>query len=123
MTHPIVRRAALAAAIALAGGTAAAPALAHHGWSGYESAATVTLTGTVQSIAYRNPHAALMLQADGKTWEIVLAPISRMAARGIPEGAIKAGDTVTVAGYVHRDHPTELRAETITVAGNTVPLR
>lgn len=100
-----------------------APAAAHHGWGGYDSSRTVTLTGTVRSIAYQNPHAGLKLQAEGKEWDVVLAPITRMSSRGLPDGAIKAGDTVTVAGYVNREVPTELRAETITVAGTTVPLR
>lgn len=117
----MLRPTMLTAALAL--GLAAGPALAHHGWGGYDSGKTVSLTGTVQSIAYMNPHAALKLEAQGKVWDIVLAPITRMTSRGLPDGAVKAGQTVTVEGYVSRSEPAELRAETITVDGKTVPLR
>ncbi len=110
-----------ATALAFLAGTA--PAAAHHGWGGYDSSKTVSLTGTVQSIAYSNPHAALKLEAGGKVWDIVLAPITRMSSRGLPDGAVKAGQTVTVEGYVSRSEPAELRAETITVDGKSVPLR
>lgn len=103
---------------------ATAPVQAHHGWSGYDSSQLVTLAGTVQSFTFTSPHALLMLQVqDGKVWEIVLAPPSRMTRRGLLDGSIKAGDSVTVAGYPHRTHPDEFRAERIVVAGNTVELR
>lgn len=116
----MLRRTTLAAALAL---FAAGPALAHHGWGGYDSSKTVSLTGTVQSIAYSNPHAMLKLEAQGKLWDVVLAPITRMSSRGLPDGAVKSGQTVTVEGYVSRSEPAELRAETITVDGKSVPLR
>ncbi|MCW0208508.1 MAG: DUF6152 family protein [Achromobacter sp.] len=99
------------------------PAAAHHGWGGYESGRTLTLTGTVQQFAFQNPHAMLNLQAEGTLWHVVLAPPGRMTARGLPDGAVKAGQTVTVVGYPSTADPTELRAERITAGGQTVELR
>lgn len=110
----------------LAGGAAALAAggaRAHHGWSGYEAGTVLTLTGTVEEIHFGMPHCTMRLQADGKAWTCVLAPLSRMANRGLPDGSIKAGDTVTVVGYPHRNVTDEMRAERITVAGRTVELR
>jgi hypothetical protein len=98
-------------------------ARAHHGWSGYDASRLVTLTGTVQSATFDFPHAMLMLQADGKLWEVVLAPPSRMGRRGLPAGSIEAGQEVTVEGYAHRTDEAEFRAERIQVNGSAVELR
>jgi Family of unknown function (DUF6152) len=99
------------------------PARAHHGWSGYDASRLVTLTGTVQSATFDFPHAMLVLQADGKLWEVVLAPPSRMERRGLPAGSVEAGKEVTVEGYAHRTDETEFRAERIQVNGSAVELR
>lgn len=101
----------------------AAVATAHHGWSGYDADQALTIEGTITTLAYRNPHVAIGLEAPPKTWEIVLAPPFRMQSRGLPDGALKVGDTVTVIGYPHKTEPAELRAERIVVAGKTVELR
>jgi Family of unknown function (DUF6152) len=102
---------------------AAGPALAHHGWSGYDADTVLTLTGPVQEVYFGMPHCLVTVEADGKTWECVLAPLSRMTARGLPEGSIEVGETVTVVGYPHRGEASEMRAERITVKGQTVELR
>ena len=59
----------------------------------------------------------------GKTWIAVLAPPSRMEARGLDKALLKPGTTATVVGYPNRDKPEEMRAERITVGGKTVELR
>lgn len=124
---PSTRSRALVAAGAAAGfavaATIALPALAHHGWGGYDAGKTLTLTGTVEQFAFSNPHAMLNLGSDGKLWHVVLAPPGRMTARGLPDGTIKPGQTVTVVGYPSKSDPAELRAERITVGGQTVELR
>lgn len=109
--------------LALGLGLPAAAALAHHGWSGYDADQVLTIEGTVATLAYQNPHVTIGLKTAPKTWEIVLAPPFRMQSRGLPDGAIKVGDTVTVIGYPHKTEVTELRAERIVVAGKTVELR
>src|SRR3712207_3723696 len=111
----------LAALGALLLGTA--PALAHHGWSGYDASKLVTLEGTVQSVSYDNPHALVVLRTADKTWRIVLAPPSRMQRRGLPDGAIQVEQAVSVEGYPHRQDPEEFRAERIKVNGESHELR
>lgn len=101
----------------------AGAAQAHHGWSGYDASELVTLTGTAQSASFQSPHGLLMLDVDGKLWRVVLAPPSRMARRGLPEGSIETGTEVSVEGYPHRNDPEEFRAERIRVNGTTVELR
>ena len=102
---------------------AATPALAHHGWSGYDNSKPVTLAGTVTEVSYTYPHATIKLDVSGKTWLAVLAPPSRMSSRGISGDDIKVGAKAIVEGYVSRDDAGEMRAERITLDGKVYELR
>lgn len=98
-------------------------ALGHHGWSEYDSTNALKLTGTIEASGYEHPHGHISLKTTGKTWVAVLAPPSRMEARGLAKDMMKIGTTVTVEGYPNRSKPEEMRAERIIVAGKTVELR
>jgi hypothetical protein len=102
---------------------ALAPAYAHHGWSEYDGSQTLNLTGTIKESGYEHPHGHVRLETPGKAWMVVLAPPSRMQARGLPVEALKPGNKVTVVGYPNRNKPEEMRAERITTDGKTVELR
>lgn len=102
---------------------AATPALAHHGWSGYDNSKPVTLAGTITEVSYTYPHATIKLDVSGKTWVAVLAPPSRMSSRGISGSELKTGMQITVEGYRSRDDPAEMRAERITLDGKVYELR
>lgn len=97
--------------------------LAHHGWGSYDASKTVTIEGPIAVSQFENPHALIKVTAQGKTWNIVLAPTSRMQTRGAPAEFIAVGKTVTAVGYASTTTPDELRAERITVDGRTVELR
>jgi hypothetical protein len=120
---PSRARAAAGVATILVLQALAGPALAHHGWGSYDSTTVTTLEGTVQSVSFGNPHASIQLNSQGKVWFIVLAPPSRMSSRGLPDGTLKAGQTVSLDGYIHKSDPVELRAERIRVDGKSVELR
>ncbi|HKZ08938.1 MAG TPA: DUF6152 family protein [Methylomirabilota bacterium] len=111
------------AALTLILALAASPALAHHGWSGYDSGTTLNVTGTIKESGYEHPHGYIRLEAPGKTWLVVLAPPSRMENRGLPRAGLTPGKTVTVVGYPNRTDPQEMRAERISVDGKTTELR
>jgi hypothetical protein len=117
-TRPATVGWALALALAVA-----VPAYAHHGWSEYDSSQPLTLSGTIESSGYEHPHGFIRLAVPGKTWIAVLAPPSRMEARGLDKALLTAGTTATVVGYPNRGKPEEMRAERITVGGKTVELR
>ena len=117
----MIRVAAIAAPVALTLG--AGSAVAHHGWGSYDAATVLTIEGPIVEARYQYPHTSIFLDHDGKRWEIVLAPPSRMDRRGIPDGELAPGVTVTVEGYPSTAHDAELRAERITVNGRTVELR
>ncbi len=99
------------------------PAAAHHGWSEYDASRELKLTGTIAESGYEHPHGHIKLVTPGKTWIAVLAPPSRMTARGLPPADLKVGSTVTVVGYAKRSKPEEMRAERIIVGARTVELR
>ncbi|KAM3096125.1 DUF6152 family protein [Phormidesmis sp. 146-12] len=97
---------------------------AHHGWSEFNDKQTLNLTGRIRSVGYDNPHAVIELEApDKKVWRAVLAPPSRMQRRGLPQGALKVGQTVRVVGYPNRSDSREMRAERIMIGQKTVELR
>lgn len=110
---------ALAAAILLSAGSADA----HHGWGSYDAAQALTLTGKIQDMTYANPHGVLKLEVPGKVWVVILAPPFRMQNRKLPAEVLKVGTTVTIVGYPSRTDPAEMRAERITVNGQTTELR
>ncbi|MBM4440135.1 MAG: hypothetical protein FJ027_06925 [Candidatus Rokubacteria bacterium] len=101
----------------------AAPALAHHGWSGYDSSKELTLDGTIKEYAYEHPHGHVRLEVPGKTWVVTLAPPSRMQNRGLPADKLKPGTRARVVGYPNRTDPDEMRAERIIIDGKTTELR
>lgn len=101
----------------------ATTAFAHHGWSEYDSATVLNLTGVIKESGYEHPHGHIRLETPGKTWLAVLAPPSRMEYRGLAAADLKPGTTVTVVGYPNRGKPEEMRAERIIVNAKTVELR
>src|SRR4029453_17115167 len=73
-------------------------ALAHHGWSGYDSNTALVVEGTIRDAGYEHPHGYVKLESPEKTWLVVLAPPSRMEHRGLPASALKVGATARVEG-------------------------
>ena len=96
------------------------PASAHHGWAGNQDE-EFELTGTAeQSVSLAGPHATMKLRADGKVWDLTLAPPARTQAAGLKEGIIPVGATVTIHGHRNRDaHRFEVKTERVTWNGRT----
>ena len=109
--------------IVLAALAAPALALAHHGWSGYDSNTPLKVAGTIREAGYEHPHGYIKLEAPGKTWLVVLAPPSRMENRGLPATMLKAGVAAHVEGYPNRSDAQAKRAERITSDGKTGEVR
>lgn len=102
---------------------ASVPAIAHHGWSTYDETRPLTVTGKVVESRYENPHATIRVEADGKRWFAVLAPVSRMESRGASADMVAVGRQVTMVGYASKEKADEMRVERITLDGKTVELR
>ncbi|WP_310200916.1 DUF6152 family protein [Ancylobacter sp. 3268] len=124
MFHPSTLRASspraprvFAATLAVALG-AAAPALAHHGWSWAEGE-KMTLTGTIRSISMAPPHPTLQVAAqDGTVWRVDLGNPRQTENSGFTANTAKPGDAITVLGNRSRDaSQAHMKAVRITIAG------
>jgi hypothetical protein len=98
----------------------AGPAWAHHGWAG-NADEEFEITGTVQTgVSLAGPHATMKLLADGKVWDLTLAPPAATDRAGLKEGIIPVGATVTIHGHRNRDPKRfEVKTERVVWNGRT----
>ena len=97
---------------------AAAPALAHHGWSG-QSDTQIEVSGKVlKPVSLAGPHATMQINADGQVWDVTLAPPARTESAGLTPKALAVGDAVTVRGNRSNDPKRfEIKTVRVTSAG------
>lgn len=95
----------------------------HHGWANYDQTKTMNLTGKIIEASYENPHGMMKLKVEDKTWNVVLAPPSRMESRGLTQKILTEAKTATVVGYPHKTIKDEMRAERIIIDKATTELR
>jgi Family of unknown function (DUF6152) len=98
-------------------------ATAHHGWSSYDATKTINITGTLSDVTWGNPHGAAKTRYQGKVWDVVLAPVARMEARGLTQDMVGPKSRVTLVGYPRSDGTPEMRIERVIVGDKTVELR
>jgi hypothetical protein len=102
---------------------ATATASAHHGWGSYDSSKKFTIEAPIEMASWQNPHSHVMLKYQNATWEVTLAPTSRMTRRGLSEEMLKAGTVISAEGYPSTRREHEMRAERITVDGKVYEMR
>jgi Family of unknown function (DUF6152) len=87
----------------------AAAAFAHHSFSAeYDSGKPITVKGTVNRIAWVNPHAYIYIDvkdATGKVtiWAFESLSPNALARQGWNSKSLKPGEEVTVDGYMAKD--------------------
>ena len=87
----------------------ASPLSGHHSIAaGFDMEKTTTVTGAVTSMAWKNPHALLLIDVkDAKgqtqTWSVWFSSSNGMYRRGWRKGDLPVGATVTVTGFAARD--------------------
>lgn len=113
------KRIAIAAALALI----PAGAYAHHGWSSYDATKVLNINGTLSDVSWGMPHGTAKTRYQGKTWDVILAPVSRMEARGLTREMVGPKKKVTLVGYPRSDGTAEMRIERVIAGGKTVELR
>jgi len=89
------------ALIGFAAALSSAPTLGHHSHAMFDHAKTVTVSGTVREVSYRNPHVFLWVDVAGEngaveTWSVEMSNIQNMIRRGIGGGTFTVGERVTV---------------------------
>jgi hypothetical protein len=98
-------------------------AAAHHGWSSYDTGRALRLDARFTSVHWSNPHGHATMNWRGRQWDVVLAPVARMEARGLTPAMIAPGKRVRLVGYPRKDGTREMRIERISAGGKTVELR
>jgi hypothetical protein len=100
-----------------------AAALAHHGWSTYDPDKPVSVTGKLSDVTWSNPHAGAKIGYQRRTWNVVLAPVTRMEARGLTSAMLTSGKPVTLEGQVRKDGVPEMKIDRLTLDGKAYELR
>ena len=108
-------------ALAVVAVVAASPLLAHHSWP-VDTSRAVTVSGTVTSYEWGNPH--VMMGLDVKTengrvekWNVGGPSTTRMEANGWDKNTLKPGDVITATGYQFTDGQKILRLDKVVMAG------
>ena len=97
------------AAVSMLACALAAPALAHHSFSMFDAAKTITVKGTVKELEWTNPHSWLRVtvvdQATGKPaqWAFEMGPPARQIQRGWKPDSLRPGDSVTLTMHPLKD--------------------
>jgi hypothetical protein len=95
----------------------------HHGWANYNQKKVLDYTGIIEESTYENPHATAKVKTENKTWLVILAPTSRMDARGVSKEMLEKGKSLHVVGYPHKTIKDEMRAERIFINDKKYELR
>lgn len=113
-------------ALLLSVGFFAFPALAHHSFAAqYDRTKSIALKGTVTKLEWMNPH--IYFYIDVKVgdhvvnWSIEGGAPSMLYRNGWRAGSLKAGDQVTVDGWLAKDGSNLANMRTVTLPdGKTV---
>jgi hypothetical protein len=86
---------------------------AHHAHTDFELQREVTVTGTIESIQFRNPHVLLVVRTTGSTlytaewqgagWLQAHPELVSAGAAPVTSTTLKAGDRVVIVGSPSRD--------------------
>ena len=95
----------------------------HHGWANYNQKKVLDYTGIIVESTYENPHSTARVKTKNKTWLVILAPVSRMEARGVKKEMLQEGKAIQVVGYPHKTIKDEMRAERIFIGDQKYELR
>lgn len=98
-------------------------AQAHQGWSSYDAGQVLTIDAVLKDLNWGIPHGSAKVRWKQADWDVVLAPVSRMEARGLTQDMIDNGQTVTLIGYPRTDGAKEMRIERLIIGNKTVELR
>lgn len=113
----MLNRRRLPVILAALGVALALPALAHHGWSWAEGE-QMTLQGKISKISMAPPHPMLMVDVQGKTWQVDLGNPSQTERSGFRGDTARPGDAITAMGNRHLDKTKlHMKAVRITIAG------
>jgi len=109
--------------LALAVGLLALPAAAHHSFPAqYDADKPVTLTGTVTSVEWMNPHMLFHIDVENVqtgenvNWTLEMGSPNSLMRLGWTRDSMQPGDVVTVEGSLARDGTPLVNARSVILA-------
>lgn len=100
---------------------------AHHSYiPKYNPKQKLTLTGTIESVRYQNPHIFFEIRvgSTGTIWQIETESIPKARAKGLMESSLALSKKVTVTGWQSRQGTAELGLSSIRLPnGRTITIR
>lgn len=118
-----MKRKLFVVALGVAGlGLSATPALAHHSFAAeFDANKPITLTGTIRSMDWVNPHSWLFIdvtQPDGTvvTWSLEFGASNALLRRGWRRTDLPVGAQVTVTGFRAKNGSAKANARDVTLA-------
>jgi hypothetical protein len=124
MKHTVLAAAALGIGLLMSSG----PTLAHHGGSAYDTSKTVTLTGTVKTFDFIQPHPIIGLDVKDESgnmvnWSIEMTSPNHLVRYGWNGHKLKAGDQIIVTGNAAKNGLKVLNLRKIAWStGEVIPL-
>ena len=124
MRHTLLATLVLGAGLIVSAG----PLLAHHGGSAYDNSKMVTLTGTVKSFDFIQPHPIISLDVKDESgnmvnWSVEMTSPNHLVRYGWSGHKLKPGDQITVAGAAAKNGLKVLNLRKIAWAnGEAIPL-
>lgn len=124
MRHTFLATAALGIGLMVS----SAPVLAHHGGSAYDTSKTTTLTGTVKTFDFIQPHPIISLDVKDESgnmvnWSIEMTSPNHLVRYGWNGHKLKPGDQITVTGNAAKNGLKVLNLRKIAYAtGEVIPL-
>jgi hypothetical protein len=122
--------AAKVARIAMAGllGLSLAPAFAHHSFAMFDRSRTVSITGTIKTVEWTNPHVWIWVSVPNNgslvDWGLESGGPSQMNRMGIPRALLKTGDKFSAEVYPMKDGRPGGSFKTMTLAdGRTIDMQ
>ena len=111
----------LASGLVLAMLGAGGLAMAHHSAAMWILEKRISVSGTVKSVAFRNPHGQMELTVTGPNgkatpWRVEMSAKNLLMRRGWKPDKVKVGDKVTVTGHPNKALPNEVYMREIKLA-------
>jgi hypothetical protein len=123
-----MRKTSLLATVGFGGLLLAMPAFGHHAFSAeFDANKPITLTGTVTSVEWQNPHTWFYIDVKDEAgnvanWGLELASPNLLLRNGWTRNTMKVGDVVTVESFRAKNGSNIANARTITLmaTGQTI---